>query len=80
LVFDRNQVVQTAASYWLGKEPPAVLLSSGGGLLESVPVAKNDKDICLLSAVLHGMDDGNCIKVLRNPAAASTGTGARSSS
>ncbi|HEY8096385.1 MAG TPA: methyltransferase [Methylobacter sp.] len=80
LVFDRNQVIQTAASYWLEKEPPALLSRltfQAGDLLESVPAAKSDKDIYLLSAVLHGMDDENCIKVLRNLAAASTGTGAR---
>lgn len=80
VVFDRNQVIQTAASYWAGKESPALLSRitfQAGDLLESLPAAKNDKDIYLLSAVLHGMDDGNCIKVLRNLAAASTGTGAR---
>jgi hypothetical protein len=80
LVFDRNQVIQTAASYWVGKESPALLsrLSfQAGDLLDSVPVAKNDKDIYLLSAVLHGMDDETCIKVLRNLVDASMGTGAR---
>ncbi|TAK65284.1 methyltransferase [Methylobacter sp.] len=80
LVFDRNQVVQTAASYWAETESPALLsrLSfQAGNLLDSVPAAKNDKDIYLLSAVLHGMDDENCVKVLRNLVAASMGTGAR---
>jgi len=80
LVFDRNQVIQTAASYWVGKASPTLLSRltfQAGDLLESVPAAKNDKDIYLLSAVLHGMDDLNCVKVLRNLVAASTGTGAR---
>lgn len=80
LVFDRNQVIQTAATYWTGKESPALLSRltfQSGDLLESVPAAENDKDIYLLSAVLHGMGDESCIKVLRNLAAASTGTGAR---
>ncbi|MGZ4978473.1 MAG: methyltransferase, partial [Methylobacter sp.] len=80
LVFDRNQVIQTAASYWVGKESPSVLsrLSfQAGDLLESVPAAKSDKDIYWLSAVLHGMDDENCVKVLRNLAAAGTGCGTR---
>lgn len=80
LVFDRNQVVQTAASYWVGKEPPALLSRltfQAGDLFDAVPAAKNDKDIYLLSAVLHGMDDEDCIKVLRNLAAESTGSGAR---
>lgn len=31
----------------------------------------------MLSAVLHGLDDEDCIKVLRNVAAAGSGTGAR---
>ncbi len=79
LVFDRNQVVQSAANYWTDKESPDLLsrLSyQAGNLLESVPAAKNAKDIYLLSAVLHGMDDENCIKVLLNVASASAGTGA----
>jgi len=80
LVFDRNQVIQTAATYWTGKESPALLsrLSyQAGDLLESAPAAENDKDIYLLSAVLHGLDDENCVKVLRNLVAASAGSGAR---
>ncbi|MDI1279039.1 methyltransferase [Methylobacter sp.] len=80
LVFDRNQVIQTAASYWVGKASPTLLSRltfQAGDLLESVPAAKNDKDIYLLSAILHGMDDRNCVKVLRNLAGASADTGAR---
>jgi len=80
LVFDRKQVIQTAANYWLSKESPALLSRltfQSGNMLESVPPAQNDKDIYLLSAVLHGMDDDNCVKVLRNLAAARAGTGAR---
>lgn len=80
LVFDRNQLIQSAASYWTDKESPDLLsrLSyQAGNLLESVPAAKNAKDIYLLSAVLHGMDDEECIKVLRNVTRASAGTGAR---
>jgi hypothetical protein len=80
LVFDRNQVIQTAATYWDGKESPDLLSRvtyQSGDLLESVPVAKDDKDIYWLSAVLHGMDDESCVKVLRNLTTASVGTGAR---
>ena len=80
LVFDRDQVIQTAATYWAGKESPALLSRltyQAGDLLELVPAAKDDKDIFLLSAVLHGMDDENCVKVLRNVTAACAGTGAR---
>lgn len=80
LVFDRKQVVDTAPSYWTGKVEPEVLsrLSyQAGDLLESVPAAQSDKDIYMLSAVLHGMSDEHCIKALRNIAAASAGSGAR---
>jgi hypothetical protein len=80
LVFDRDQVIQAAASYWIGKESPTLLsrLSfQSGNLLDSVPAAQDGKDIYLLSAVLHGLDDEDCIKVLRNVAAAGSGTGAR---
>ncbi|TRX01597.1 methyltransferase [Candidatus Methylobacter oryzae] len=80
LVFDREQVIQTAASYWIGKESPDLLsrLSfQAGDLLDSVPAAKDGKDIYLLSAVLHGLGDEDCIKALRNVAAAGSGTGAR---
>jgi len=80
LVFDREQVTQTAAGHWAGKEPPDLLsrLSfQAGDMLESVPAAKDDKDIYLLSAILHGMGDADCVKVLRNLNVASAGTGAR---
>ncbi|WKJ89494.1 methyltransferase [Methylomonas montana] len=80
LVFDREQVIQTAASDWAGKQPPELLsrLSfQAGDLLEAVPPAKSGKDIYLLSAVLHGMGDENCLKVLHNLATASAGSGAR---
>ncbi|MGZ8236447.1 MAG: methyltransferase, partial [Methylobacter sp.] len=80
LVLDRAQVIQTAPSYWVGKTSPALLSRisyQAGNVLESVPVAINDKDIYLLSAVLHGMDDGLCIKVLSNLAIAAAGTRAR---
>jgi len=80
LVFDREQVIRTAASYWTGKESPALLSRltyQAGDLLTSVPAAKDDKDIYFLSAVLHGMDDEQCVKVLRNLLTASAATGAR---
>ena len=80
LVFDRPQVIAEAAAYWAGKEPAELvsLLSwQSGDLLQSVPPASSDKDIYLLSAVLHGMDDEDCVKVLTNLYGASADTGAR---
>lgn len=79
LVFDRDQVIQTAATYWFGKESPGLLSRltyQAGDFLESVPAAKDNKDIYLLSAVLHGLGDENCVKVLHNLATASASTGA----
>lgn len=79
LVVDRAQVVQGAAQYWRGREDPALLerLSfQAGDLLESVPQATGDEDIYLLSGVLHGFDDGTCIKALSNLAKGSADTGA----
>jgi len=80
LVFDREQVIQAASKYWTGKVSPDLLsrLSfQSGDLLQSVPPARNGRDIFFLSAVLHGLDDQNCIKVLRNLAAACADTDAR---
>jgi hypothetical protein len=80
LVFDRSQVIQAAANHWAEQALPSLLARlafQAGDLLESVPSANNDRDIYLLSAVLHGMDDGACVKALGNLASACAGTGAR---
>ncbi len=80
LVFDREAVIRNAAGYWQDKATPQLLsrLSfDAGDLLESVPAAQSDKDIYLLSAVLHGMDDVTCLQILNNLAGASANTGAR---
>lgn len=79
LVVDRAQVIQMASHYWVGKTSPELLsrLSfQAGDVLESVPTARNAKDIYLLSAVLHGMGDELCIKLLRNLAIAANATDA----
>lgn len=80
LVVDRDQIIREAGQYWKGREDDALLARlnfQAGDLLASVPAAKSDKDIYLLSAVLHGFDDDTCIRALKNLAAASAGTGAR---
>ena len=79
LVVDREQVVRAAAEYWKGKASDALLARlnfQAGDLLVSVPAARSDRDIYFLSAVLHGFDDDTCVRILRNLAAASAGTGA----
>jgi len=80
LVVDRAQVIREAGRYWKGREDDALLARlnfQAGDLLASVPAAASNRDIYLLSAVLHGFDDDTCIRALKNLAAASAGTGAR---
>lgn len=80
LVVDRAQVVRDAERHWSGREAPMLLARlsfQAGDLFESVPTATSDKDIYLLSAILHGFDDETCVKALCNLARACGGTGAR---
>lgn len=80
LVVDRPQVIRDARQYWTGREAPALLARlsfQAGDLLEAVPPARNDQDIYLVSAVLHGFDDDTCVTTLRNVASACGATGAR---
>lgn len=79
LVADREQVIRGAAKFWQQKgEVEALQRMSfeACNLLQSVPKAASDKDIYLLSAVLHGFDDDTSITALRNLASASAGSGA----
>lgn len=79
LVVDRPQVIRAAAHYWEGKEAPALLARLSfhpGDVLDTIPAAQSDKDIYLLSAILHGFADDTCVKILKNLAAASRGRGA----
>jgi hypothetical protein len=79
LVADREQVIRGAAEYWQQREERTLLPRmsfEACDLLQSAPQAASDKDIYLLSAVLHGLGDEDCITVLRNIAAASAGSGA----
>lgn len=68
-----------ARRYWAdhGHEALARLTFQEGDLLGSIPSASNDRDIYLLSAVLHGFDDAACVDVLRNVARAIAGSQAR---
>ncbi|WP_415878158.1 methyltransferase [Methylomonas sp. TEB] len=74
LVADREQVIQGTAQFWKEKGEGALLQRMRFevcDLLQAVPKAHSDKDIYLLSAVLHGFDDDTCVTVLRNVAQAS---------
>lgn len=80
VVVDREQVVRGAQQHWAGREPPALLdrLSfETGDLFGAVPTVTSDKDIYLLSAVLHGFDDASCVRALGNLARACGDSGAR---
>lgn len=79
VVADREQVIRGAAQFWQQREERALLERmsfEACDLLQSAPKASSDKDIYLLSAVLHGFDDETSVTVLRNLASASAGTGA----
>jgi hypothetical protein len=79
LVADREQVIRGAEQFWQQREERTLLPRmsfEACDLLQSAPKAASDKDIYLLSAVLHGLGDDACITVLRNLASASAGTGA----
>jgi len=79
LIVDRAQVIEEAKRYWAAHEMSGVerLHFQAGDLLTSVPAAQSDKDVYLLSAVLHGFDDDTCVTALRQLASASAGSGAR---
>jgi len=80
LVVDREPVISDAQYYWIGREDPGLLARLSfevGDVLNFVPMPLNDKDIVLLSAILHGFDDDTCVKILQNLSSACAETGAR---
>lgn len=80
LVVDRAQVVRDAERHWSAREEPRLLSRlcfQPGDVLESVPAATSERDIYLLSAVLHSFDDATCVRALRNLSRACGSTGAR---
>jgi len=79
LVVDRHQVIAEAEYYWSTHNTTGTerLRFQAGDALTTIPSAQGDKDIYLLSAVLHGFDDDTCIAILRNVATACGQTGAQ---
>ncbi|BBL57074.1 methyltransferase [Methylomonas koyamae] len=76
LVADREQVIRGAAQFWKDQGEGAALQRmsfEAYDLLQAVPKVHSDKDIYLLSAVLHGFDDDTCIAALSNVAEAASG-------
>ncbi|MFH2134832.1 MAG: methyltransferase [Pseudomonadota bacterium] len=79
LVADREQVIGGAAQFWQQQgEGEALQRMSyqACDVLQSVPKALSNKDVYLLSAVLHGFDDDTCTIALRNVAEAAKAAGA----
>lgn len=79
-VVDYPEVVHHAEEHWAGRIEASLLARisfTPGDALQSVPKAINDKDVYLLSAVLHAFDDATCCKVLGNIREAINATAAR---
>lgn len=79
LVVDRPHVISDAELYWSTQSTSGMerLCFQAGDALTTIPSARSEKDIYLLSAVLHAFNDETCITVLRNVADACGQTGAR---
>jgi hypothetical protein len=80
LVVDRAQVIAAAEAHWAGHGEQALLGRMHfqvGDAMNAIPAATSNGDIYLLSAVLHGFDDGGAAQVLQNVAAAIGTTAAR---
>jgi pimeloyl-ACP methyl ester carboxylesterase len=79
LVVDRAQAVAEAEEYWAAHPTSGAekLRFEAGDMRDSVPPARDENDIYLLSAVLHGFDDETCLTVLRSLAKALGNTGAK---
>lgn len=80
LIFDRPSVIETACVSTSNMAPASVrarLSWESGNMFEAVPIAHSHKDIYLLCAVLHGLNDNSAIKVLQRVRAACGDSGAR---
>lgn len=68
LVIDRAQAIQGASECWSHEAASLTsrLRFQVGDALKFVPAAASDKDIYLLSALLHGFNDDTCTRVLAN--------------
>ncbi len=78
LVIDRPQVIAEAQRYWAAHPVPGAerLQFATGDVLKGVPAARDGKDVFLLSAVLHAMDDDTAAQALHQVGAACGSTGA----
>lgn len=78
-VVDRPQVIAEARRYWSGRQVDALerLHFVPGDLFDAVPAATDAGDVYLLSAVLHGFDDADCVRALTRLCKAVGHSGAR---
>lgn len=79
LVVDRPQVVAEAERHWAAHPAAAAgrMQFQAGDLLDAIPSAAGPEDVYLLSAVLHGFDDRDCLAALQKLRAAIGSSGAR---
>ena len=79
LVIDRAQAIAEAEKYWATHPTGGAerLHFQAGDARATIPPARDEKDIFLLSAVLHCFDDQTSVAVLKNIAQAVGTTGAR---
>lgn len=79
LIVDRPQVIEEAQAHWAAHPAPGCerLSFAAGDARDALPVARDARDIYLLSAVLHGFDDDTCRTVLGTLARAIGASGAR---
>ena len=67
-------MIEKARRHWQGKIDPSVLARIEfvcGDAREQVPAADSSKDVYLLCAVLHGLNDADSVRVLGNVGKAS---------
>jgi hypothetical protein len=80
VVFDRDIVIQDAKENWKNKINEQILdriTYVGGDLFSSdLPIASSDKDLYLLVAVFHLLDDAQAITLLKRITASMTGVNA----
>ncbi len=80
VVVDRPMVIEGAKAHWAECKEASCLdrmRFEAGDVFTSVPSPESNRDLYLLSAVLHCFDDNLCAKALGNVAAAAATTGSR---
>lgn len=68
LVFDRQQVVATAAEGWRGRVDESLLERIefvGGDMFTALPPAISDRDLFLFMAIFHGLGDEEALLLLQ---------------